>query len=396
MVRMRRVVRVANQYSPKQFLRQVPNSLLKDFFDRRGALLDLNWNGLDEMDADPIFEAWHALPEASRNEVERSFRAVADLANTEGLQVLIEEGKFHKEDLAASFELMKGLHEKSFWVYLNHDRIFTAASRLNRADHLNGRYWRRRTDLRATSPDISHPTRKLLGDAISQYYRENQGRGEHCKVEVYLRRETLHYFFAYPADYADTVVIYSDGGELLRQLQKSAFDVIFAYNESVGTLDVFVEGDKTVRHAMEEMFARLILKQTLPDESTGNNPFYLDGLRNRDFDFPTDPADQVESVAVKSLRFSLGGPTFGRITFESHPRARKGDIYNLIEKALNEQQEPEDLTVTQVSMQVKFRAISRSKTVTFQISHPDSCNLKDKPEHLKIKEYLRRWGIARE
>jgi len=33
--------------------------------------------------------------------------------------------------------------------------------------------------------------------------------------------------------------------------------------------------------------------------------------------------------------------------------------------------------------------------VTFRISHPDSCNLKDKPEHLVVKQYLKRWGIER-
>ena len=48
------------------------------------------------------------------------------------------------------------------------------------------------------------------------------------------------------------------------------------------------------------------------------------------------------------------------------------------------------------TIQVTFATSGRPKTITFQISYPDSCNLKDKPEHLKIKECLKRWGIARE
>jgi len=387
---------MAAQYSPKLFIRQVPNALLKAFFDRRGELGDIQWDELGEMDADPIFEAWQALPEVGRNDVERWFRTIGDLATAEGLQTLIEEGQFHGVDLTVPLGQLKGLHEKAFWVYLNQERVFTSAGRLNRADQLNGRYLKRRL-LPVKKPDISHPTRKLLADAISNFYREQQGRGEHCNVEVYLRREKIHYFFAYPADYADTVIIYTDAGSLKRQLQKAAFEVIFAYNEGSGALDLFVRGDKKVRHEMEGIFCRLILKEELPAEEPDANPFELNGLRSRDFDFPTDPEDGIQEVRVKALRLSLVGPGFGRITFESDARTKRGDIYELMDKALDHQRlNSETMNVTQATIQVTFTTSGRPKTITFQISYPDSCNLKDKPEHLKIKECLKRWGIARE
>jgi hypothetical protein len=236
-----------------------------------------------------------------------------------------------------------------------------------------------------------------MEDAISGFYREHQGRGEHCKVEVYLRREKIHYLFAYPADYADTVIIYTDAGSLERQLQKAAFEVIFAYNEVTGLLDLFVQGDKKIRREMEEIFARLILKEDLPAGEPDTNPFELNGLRSREFDFPTDPEDEVREVRVKSLRLSLVGPGFGRITLESDARTRRGDIYDLMDKALSHNRlSVETVNVTLAKMQVTFGASGRPKPITFQISYPDSCNLKDKPEHLKIKDYLKRWGIARE
>jgi hypothetical protein len=388
---------MAGHYSPKHFLRQVPNPLLKTFFDRRSELQEIEWSEVGEMDVDPIFEAWQDLPEASRNDVERWFRAVAELATPEGLQTVIEEAQFHGVDLTVCLAQLKGVHEKVFWVYLNHERIFFSAGRLNRADHLNGRYWRRRTDLPAKKPDISHPTRELVAQAISKYYRDHQGRGEHCKVEVYLRREKIHYFFAYPADYADTVIIYNDEGGLERQLQKAAFEVIFAYNESTGTLDVFVQGDKKLRHDMEEIFARLVLKESLPENEPDRQPYELNGLRHRDFDFPTDPEDGIQEVRVKALRLSIVGPGFGRITFESDARRKRGDIYELMEKSLNHaRMNGEAINVTRAVLDVVFATGGRPKTVNFFITHPDTCSLKDSPEHLKLKEYLRRWGIASE
>ncbi len=42
---------MATNYSPKHFLRQVPNPLLKAFFDRRGELTQVAWDKLGEMDA---------------------------------------------------------------------------------------------------------------------------------------------------------------------------------------------------------------------------------------------------------------------------------------------------------------------------------------------------------
>ena len=388
---------MATNYSPKHFLRQVPNPLLKAFFDRRGELTEVAWDELGEMDADPVFEAWQTLPEKARAEVERTFRSVSDLSSAQGLQTLIEEGQFHRVDLSAGMNQLRGLHEKVFCVYLNHERVFVSAGRLNRADHLNGRYWRRRTDLPAKKPDITHPTRELLAAAISKYYRDHQGRGEHCKVEVYLRREKIHYFFAYPADYADTVIIYNDLGALERQVQKAAFEVVFAYNEASGTLDLFVQGDKDLRHDIEEIFARLILKEELPTESAARQPYELNGLRSRDFDFPTDPEDSIQEVRVKALRLSIVGPGFGRITFESDARRKRGDIYDLMEKSLNKvRMDAEAINVTRAVMDVVYANGGRPKTENFYISYPDTCSLKDTPEHLKIQEYLRRWGIASE
>jgi hypothetical protein len=385
------------QYNPKHFLRQIPNAMLKEFFGRRGELTELKWDDLAEMDVDSVFDAWLALPETARAEVERSFRSVSDLSSAEGLQTLIEEGQFHRVDLTVCVNQLHGLHEKVFWVYLYHEKVFLSAGRLNRADHLNGRYWRRRTDLPAKKPDISHPTRELLARGISQYYQDHQGRGEHCKVEVYLRREKIHYFFAYPADYADTVIIYNDLGALERQLQKAAFEVVFAYNESSGTLDLFVQGDKNLRRDMEEIFARLVLKEELPEEGAGRQPYELNGLRSRDFDFPTDPEDSIQDVRVKALRLSIVGPGFGRITFESDARRKRGDIYDLMEKSLNHaRMNAEAVNVTRAVLDVVFATGARPKTENFYISYPDTCSLKDTPEHLKIKEYLRRWGIATE
>ncbi len=123
----------------------------------------------------------------------------------------------------------------------------------------------------------------------------------------------------------------------------------------------------------------------------------MNGLRSRDFDFPTDPEDSIQEVRVKALRLSIVGPGFGRITFESDARRKRGDIYDLMEKSLNKvRMDAEAINVTRAVMDVIYATGGKPKTENFYISYPDTCSLKDTPEHLKIQEYLRRWGIASE
>jgi hypothetical protein len=218
-------------YSPKLFLQQIPKELLREFFTRRAELGDLDWDGQEDADVDPILNAWHALPLPQQADVERWFRAISALSTKEGLRTVIEECQFHEVGLTDSFPQLQGIHEKVFWVYLQNHKVIISAGRLNRADHLHARYWRRRNDLPATQPDITRATRALLETELSKYFKKHQDRGAYCTVQVYLRREKIHYFFVYPSDYADTAIVYNDEGVLERKCQQAAFEVIFAYTK---------------------------------------------------------------------------------------------------------------------------------------------------------------------
>ena len=386
-----------DHYSPRLFLQQIPKNLLREFFARRDELAGLDWDALEDGDVDPVLDAWHTLPLAQQADIEYWFRAIANLATKEGLRTVIEECQFHKVELPESFHELQGIHEKIFWVYLQKEQAISSAGRLNRADHLHARYWRRRNDLPVKVPDITTDTRKLLAAAISEYYKTHQSRGVHCTVRLYKRRDKIHYYFAYPSDYADTAIVYNEKGELGRQWQQAAFDVIFAYNETNGVLDDFVQGDKHLRRDLEEIFCRIVLKEELPEEDPRRAPYDLEVLRKRAFDFPTNPEDRIKETRVKSLRLSIVGPGFGRITFESDSWKKRGDIHDLIGKFLNHQEAERALIrATQAEMQVTFDTADGPNTVAFRITHPDRCSLKDEPEHLVIKEYLRRWGIATE
>jgi hypothetical protein len=384
------------QYSPKRLFMMVPNSLLEEFFQKRGELLDVPWNKLAEKDADSIFDAWQECTPERRSDSERIFRLIWELANPKGLQTIVEEGHFWEVDLRTWPDTLRKPHAKVLWICLNHERIFQSASRLNRADRLNHHYWRRRADLPAKEPDATHPTRTALANEISAYFWKRQGRGEYCKVYVYLRNGKIHYFFCYPANYVDAPLLYKDGGEIEQPLQKPAFEIIFAYHQDTGELEMFVQGDKNLRHDLEEIFCRLVLKEVLP-ETGPRQKYNLAPLLKRDFEFPTKPEDNIKGTRVRLLRLSVAKPGFGRITLEADERRKHGSVYDLVEKYLNQDRLADsEVFVSQVEIEVIFRMKDSEKPVRFRLTYPDGCNLGDDPEHLITKGYLQPWGLITE
>jgi hypothetical protein len=389
---------MASNYAPNQFFRQAKISLLQDYFTRRKTLEDMEWDKLKETETKLIYDAWQTLAEQTREEMEFKFRQVHDMATANGARAIIEEGHFHGLDLTADLDAQDGYINKALWTLLAHPGVFDIAQIMNRADHLNGRHWHRRKDVLKKAPEVSAEVLKELADAISAYYRENQGRGRHCWAETYLRGGRYHYFFVYPQDYTDTFIEFDDDGRFQRRPYSPAFEVIYVYDPEDGTLDLYVQGDKSLRRDLQELFGRAILKADLGEEKRDSVPYDLNGLKRRDLSFPTDPSDRIKGVKITAMRLSMLGNPRKRITFETGPKDQKEGIYNFIEASLHEQRLPLSMVnVSSAVIQMTFENTKGSrrdeKTLSFRITHPNSCNLKDSPEELVAKKYLKEWKI---
>ena len=383
------------QYSPKSFLRQVPKELLKFYFTQRGLLTALPWEALDEGEIDPIYEAWQQLPEQDRDQAEADFQAIDDIATSEGIIAIIEESQFHGHDLGSELEALEGFHHKAFWTFLEHPKVFSGASLLDQVDHMSNRYRYRRKGILKCDPDISQAAREELKQRLSAYYQAHQSRGRRCTLELYLRCGRYHYVFAYLEDYADTFIGYDHNGKLRRRPQRPAFELVFIYDPVDGTLDVYAPGSKQLKIDLQPIFCSAFLKQELDSEPRGAHSYELNPLKER-FPFPTDPEDGILDVRVKKLRLSVVGESLQRITLEGNTKYHREDVYDLMDKALSRERLPlSQVNITQATIQMLFsNGDKRPKSVTFNVSYPNYCNLKDTPEHRKANAYLKRWGIA--
>ncbi len=386
---------MARQYSAKTFLRNVPNTLLEEYFKRRGIDLGFRWSHLHETDVDPVFLALEKLPDQTRGEIDTDFRMINDLCSAAGVLSILDHATLWQQDLGDRFASMKNAYERAFWTFLNEPHHFRVAGNFHEMDRRGG--WHRRAVGQAIEPLTDADTRNALQDRLRLIYRR-QGRGKYCHVDYYFRHfPDRHCFFAYPEDHADTDLGFDEKGRLQQRARRSAFEIIFVYRPDEGMLELHARGKRKEIMQLETAFCEVVLGlDELP--SDGYIPFDMRILKDPTFSFPTEAEDRVATVDIRQLRFDVVGVSNERITFSVSPRGSEpGALHQLIDRSIHKSKLPlDELTVSQARIRFTFEPVNgeRPKTLTFEVSHPDRCSLRDDPHDQIAKKYLRRWGIA--
>jgi len=384
---------MARQYQPRRFFRNVPNRLLEQYFARRGALADVDFGQLGETQVEPIYEAWLNLPEEARNEMEQDFQEIDELA-TEGVsKAILDEARWHGEDLAGQFAALNGFHEHAFWTFLERAKYWPGAVALHRADMVPASYWRKRKNLPRKPADVDPASIRKLEQKLSGYFHTMQGRGQNCKVDCY-RRNDLDYFFAYPEDYAQANIEWV-GKEFKRLPRHPAFEIIFVYSQSDGTLDIYMTGDRKPVPDLQAIFADAILKAELGPDEKDERVYDLNPLKSRHVQFIYGPESGIVDVAVKKLRLALFSGVGRRIILEADTAYNKHALYELLNQVAKAVPLAQT-NVTQVGITVTFSHNSMSKkpsTRTFDVSWPNSCSLKHDGRDLIIRKLLADSGI---
>jgi hypothetical protein len=384
---------MAKQYQPKRFFRQVPNSLLEQYFKRNAEALEVGFDQLTETKIEPLYEAWLELPEDEAKKIERDFREIDYLASEGGIKAILDEARWHGEELAEAFADMESFHARAFWTFLNREDYWTGAVLFHHADTIARSYWRKRKNVPNMPACVDEGSIRQLEKTISGYFHTMEGRGKNCKVECY-RRNDLDYFYAYPEDYARANIEWV-GDEFQRRPHHPAFEVIFVYSQGDGTLDIYLSGDKKPVPDLQKMFAETILKTDLGPDKKDEQVYDLNPLKKRDFQFVYDPAGGIEDVLVRKLRLSSAFGKKERIILEAESTYTQNSIYDLLDKlctAIN----LSHYNVTQVGLKVFLTPLpqsQKSKTRSFDITFPNSCSLAQDDRDLIIRKMLAASGL---
>ena len=283
----------------------------------------------------------------------------------------------------------------AFWTFLNYPAVFEEARTLAHWERLPRRSMEKRDGLPAMTPQITPDVLEEFGVGLAEYFQSHQGRGEHCRVEHLLRSGHIDFFFAYPADYADVLIGYEDDGNFSRRHWKPAFEVIVAYDRLAGTVELYAEGTKDTRDDITAIFTRSILHLDSEAHRTAKPPYNLQLLLRPGFQFPTAPEDNLRWFKLKAIRVQKQNSE-ERILFDAGGGDHARSVHDLMAEALNEMNLPrENLSVTQATFHAAFETgRKRPKSVSFTITHPAGCTLRDSDEDLTLRRCLRQWQIA--
>lgn len=391
---------MAKPFDPRKVLKQIANSLLREFFTRRGELADVPWDQLSEHRIEPVFAGWLALPDAKQREVQMIIRDVNELADHRGVAVLAEGILARHPDRAEDFSAQRSKADKAMWSYLYAPEVFNDAAMFARADALTGgRLWNRRNGLPKRQLDDPESLCGPLGEALSSVYAPAQLRGKQCMVEHYRRADGVDYFFAYLDDYPDKHLVFdgNDSQPIVRW-DRYAFENVFVYSGDEGVLEIVAPGGGKMWTTLQVAFCKAVLKKDVPPADPLRPSYRLDHLLQNDFPLPTDPVDRVEEARITRLRIVPRGGG-GHIEIKADPRGDRNDIYRKMDRWLRRENLPvEGLRVVQATFSLHFvhNGVGRQPTLTFEVSVPHSSNLKSKPDEVRVigERCLRRWEVT--
>jgi hypothetical protein len=380
-------------YSVPHFFRQVPNALLKRYFASHDLLGDVDFEKMPETKPDAMLEAWDALPDERRTAIEPHFRQIFDLASDKGFHAIRDEAQFHLTDKPDEFsEFLERLaamgshYERAMATFLDHPAYWPGAVYFCHADSLS--FWRKRRNLPARPAAIDLPSRAALQVEIGSWFRKAEGRGRNCRVEL-LRRDQRDYFFVFPEDFANESIEWV-GSDFARRPHNPAFEVVFVWSASDGSLDFNYRGTPKAKLALQTIFARNVLKldKLPPDED--DEPIYdLNPLKRREFQFVYAADSGIESVRVRKLRLSSTVRSGDRISLEANTTGNALALYDVIEQAGKAfPLELWNATQAEIVVQLASADDNPGRRETFSIGYPDSCSLKYDEIGLKLRAML--------
>lgn len=393
---------MSRQYHLRSFVRDAPNVFLRRYLAEKDVASQLDWDALGETEIEPIFQAIQETAPGVREQCEADFREIDAMATEGGVKTLRAEAQFHDRSVAAAFGEAESDHERAFWMFLHDPEVFGVARKRYRADNLPGRSWRKRTGLPEVAPRIDEFSRHQLGESVSDHFKRKEGKGHRWEVEHYDGDDRL-YWFVYQQDYARTDSEFDAQGKFDWRTRQPAFVVIFVYYKKECALDLFAPGyaPKTAE-ALQQIWADAVLDGDLGTPAKGGIVFELDALKQRGFTFPFNPADGIEEVRLTRLRLAVKGNTRDeedanpRIMLEVNARGKAEAVYDLLDRVVGKEQMALDtLKVTQARFRFAFRSDRRggTETLSFDVTYPDLCSLKQDPKHVIARNHLRRWGI---
>ena len=372
-------------FSPKAFMRKTDHGLLSRYFSGKSISVELDPK---KPEKDRYYFAWRDMDEVVKNQVEEDFKKVNDLATDRGRWYLNRKAEDIWVGDAAGLQRARDMchHDLAMTLFLDHLPQFEWAYDWQYMDNLVGL-----KDFKGRYPKpitTSQEKKEQLRDAWRDFLVE-EAKGERCSVEDFQGTDKFA-LVIYHEDYVRPVDRFDDHENVIPDLHRPVVKVAAFFYPEDQVLKVKAPGKAAVEK-VRDLFAEIFAED--PDyfvRPETNDRFDFAPLKDTEFDFVTNGADQIEFVRLVGLTFSApvaGKPT---ISIAAKEDLRDGTLDNLGFSL-------DSLEIRGVKIQFKFPgANQRAGSRTASLSLPNSSNLGDIKNDRTIRSYLRSWGVEKE
>lgn len=392
---------MAKHFDLKRQLRLHDKGLLRRLFAEHGLLEDFSWEELSSRRIEPLIQRWDGIEEPARRVIQVILQDVHELAEERGQRVLAEELAWRFPEKLPVFAGWSSLADKALWAYLEARAAFDEAALFARAEALrNGQFAARWNSLPPGEITVTEPMVASLEEALRDYYWRKELRGSVCRVHHDQRPGGAEYFFAYLPDWPDKRLVFDAAGNLTAREETYTFSNVFIYEPAAGAVELVPKGGRLVHLALRRAFCEAVLGIEV-DEAEPVQPTYrLDHLLDPGFSFQTEPEDRIAAVRLRRIRLVPIVPVPALESLE--PRlletATHAEALDLIERLLaGIGLDRTQVRVVHVGIQIQLlnNGHRRGKTMTFHISCPNTCDLKSKPDDVRVvgERCIRRWGM---
>jgi hypothetical protein len=386
---------MAKAFDPRSILRKLSPPLLRSLLTEAGANDTIEWDNVTRRHVEPIFEWLQCLPSEQHRLISTVLQDVHELANDRGMALLAEDMRTWPADMVTEFDAIDGQPDRALWCWLHAKPVFQTAALFARADALaSGRSWHLRNSLPPCELVVRKEQIEALRTALRTFYLKRDGRGQGCQVEHYPRTDGTQWFFAYPEDFPDAAPVLDERDQLTRTRERRVFDNFFVFHPQRGTLEIYAVGGRELIDALQVLACKAVLNLDVEPTPDVRPAYRLQHLLAPDRALPTDPADGIESVEIARVRLGvLGRPG---VTIELGLNPPLFGIDEAISTCLNTKHlTPDVLLVKQMQFRVRFMDGGSLRKLTINVSLPNTCDLKSKPEAARLigERCLRRWGV---
>lgn len=381
------------------FLRHTPKTALQSYFEREAFLLDppVNWAAPETEIIKPLLRAVDQMTDLERDRLTTVIDRVGAMSDEVGEAAIYSVTPDH-----AWLDAMANAHERALQSFLQFPERFRHAEEGRFTDERRrGRMW----------DGFKGPANQSLRrdqSAVDAFKADIQAHfhSPHVHIDIFDRHrptfdgdaralvQATVYREGRPDDFLEFVA-----GMLDRRPRRPVFEAAMTYEPATGVIEVVAQ-DRHSRADLVRLFARNLLANEFTQERVPVRRFDLSVLA-QPFGFPTDLADNIESVRVNQIRLMPIDGVGERATIEVM-RDSKQTIWEMAAHRFGENNPLlGGWTITQARFTIRFKpepGSTRGKTLPLTITKPHGCDLKDRTEReRKIGEtYLRRWGLLQD